>query len=960
MTADNVEQLMDIVRALQQGEEPDPKKRKQAQQTEEQSQEQGQPQVRTVGTKKKATESEDEFEQILDDDSTEEFQRGKKAVAAVASRASGLLEGWKEKQKQNRERREEEKKKRRAEEAQRRKEQETERGIPGEVQETPEEQPAILRAGSEDLKEEPEVSKVERQASGEEPAFTKAGQETRTKESAAPKAGQETRTKESAVLKEGQEEPAEESAVLKAGAEAAEEGSAVPKEGSESLEKEVADPKAEQSSRAEEKNTAAHSLQQSSRERRRRLNHMEQMLQRGEDEEETGTGIQMSKHSGKDAPAEKSSPKDSDGPDTPMEKEPADESEKKEKPVRDIDKSGRLSERVSGVSAGIRDRLDHLGQKGIHSKELIMLAAVVMFAVLLILIAVSAVRGSLERKQKSRNVTADQGLVVMVEDEPSSWCSSYPVQLKMYVKNEAITSVLINGTTYQPDENGLITVNADDWILDAEVKTESTSRKARIELEYLDGDAPVLEIKKEDTKVILTAVDARSSVEDIYYAETGEDAYFELPLYQKYTGALTYKEGTVYRFYTRDKAGNCSSPVVSTLEDAESFSLNQTEAALFPGESFGLGVKAEPEGALLKNVNYESMDSGVISVEQNGKVTAVGNGTAAVRVTAAGMESQTCTVTVSEERTVTVSTIGDCTLGTDQSFNTSTSFNAFDAVNGHAYFFQNVRDILSQDDVTFANLEGTLTDSGTRENKQYAFKGDPSYTEVLTSGSVEVVTLANNHSSDYGTESLTDTELALTEAGIDYCLGDNIAFRSVNGIKMAFIGIYVLDVGMERESQVKETIARARKQGAKLVIVAFHWGSEKQNYPDDTQVSLAHTAVDSGADLVVGHHPHVLQGIEKYNGKYIVYSLANFCFGGNSAPSDMDTIIFQQTFTVSAAGVKDSDDISIIPCRVSSASGYNNYQPTPVTGTDAEQIISRLNEYSAAYGQTYTAAAAGQ
>jgi poly-gamma-glutamate synthesis protein (capsule biosynthesis protein) len=169
---------------------------------------------------------------------------------------------------------------------------------------------------------------------------------------------------------------------------------------------------------------------------------------------------------------------------------------------------------------------------------------------------------------------------------------------------------------------------------------------------------------------------------------------------------------------------------------------------------------------------------------------------------------------------------------------------------------------------------------------------------------------------------------------------------------MAFIGIYELNEGIECESRVRSTIEDAKQQGAQLVIVAFHWGTEKANYPDETQQSLAHTAIDCGADLVLGHHPHVLQGIEKYNGKYIVYSLANFCFGGNSAPSDMDTIIFQQTFTVTRDSVLSDDEITVIPCSVSSVSGYNNYQPTPATGSEAERILQRLDEYSSQFGQT--------
>lgn len=137
--------------------------------------------------------------------------------------------------------------------------------------------------------------------------------------------------------------------------------------------------------------------------------------------------------------------------------------------------------------------------------------------------------------------------------------------------------------------------------------------------------------------------------------------------------------------------------------------------------------------------------------------------------------------------------------------------------------------------------------------------------------------------------------------------------------------------------------------------MAFHWGTEKATEPDATQITLAHAAVDVGADLVVGHHPHVLQGIEKYNGKYIAYSLGNFCFGGNSTPSDMDTIIFRQTFHVTKDGVEPDADVEIIPCSISSVAGYNNYQPTPAQGSEADRIMEKLNECSSAYGQTFTA-----
>lgn len=628
---------------------------------------------------------------------------------------------------------------------------------------------------------------------------------------------------------------------------------------------------------------------------------------------------------------------------------------KKSDKTRKNAKSGIGSAReISSGFAGAKDFWDNLNQKGIHGKELGMLIAGAILVLLLIILGINMVRNSLDVKRKSANVTADEGLVVTVEDEPDEWCSSYPVKLKVRTGNTIAMSVSVNGSTYQADEKGMITVEADDWLLEAAVVVEGETKKARIEIPKLDGDTPILEVEKTESQVTLSAVDARSSVKAIYYAATASSAYCQLPVYRRYSNPITYEEGTLYRFYAVDEAGNSSVPIVSTLESAQSFQLSQTDVSLFPGETCSLGVTAEPSGALLKNLKFESMDEQVLSVNENGRVTALKNGTTTVRVSADGLESQTCTFEVSTERSVTISAIGDCTLGTDESFNTTTNQNAFDAVYGHEYFFRNVREILENDDATLANFEGTLTNETTREAKQYAFKGDPSYTAILTEGSVEVVNLANNHSSDYGAQSLEDTKHALEEAGIDYCIGDTIAYRDVNGIRTAFIGIYELNAGMECESQVRETIAQAKAQNAELVIVSFHWGDEKATAPDDTQKSLAHTAVECGADLVVGHHPHVLQGIEQYNGKYIVYSLGNFCFGGNSAPSDKDTMIFRQTFTVSEAGVQPESQIEIIPCSVSSESGYNNYQPTPLQGEEAQRVMDRINEYSAEFGQTFT------
>lgn len=317
--------------------------------------------------------------------------------------------------------------------------------------------------------------------------------------------------------------------------------------------------------------------------------------------------------------------------------------------------------------------------------------------------------------------------------------------------------------------------------------------------------------------------------------------------------------------------------------------------------------------------------------------------------------------TVSSPVSLTLSVVGDCTLGTDETFDYDTSLNAYYENYGADYFLQNVKDIFSADDLTIANFEGTLTDSDEREDKTFAFKAPASYVSILTGGSVEAVNTANNHSHDYGDQSFDDTLAALDDAGIVHFGYDETAVMDVKGIKVGLVGIYELYDHLEREQQLKDNIAKVKADGAQLIVVIFHWGNETETVPDSNQTTLGRIAIDEGADLVCGHHPHVLQGIETYKGRNIVYSLGNFCFGGNSSPSDMDTMIYQQTFTIDADGVKKDNVTNIIPCSISSAAydGYNNYQPTPAEGDEATRILGKINERSSwistAEGSTFTA-----
>lgn len=295
----------------------------------------------------------------------------------------------------------------------------------------------------------------------------------------------------------------------------------------------------------------------------------------------------------------------------------------------------------------------------------------------------------------------------------------------------------------------------------------------------------------------------------------------------------------------------------------------------------------------------------------------------------------------------TISAVGDCTFGTDENFAYEGSMPAkYDEVGDFNYFFENVKSVFEEDDLTIVNFEGTLTDSTIREDKQFAFKADKSYAEILTDGFVEAANLANNHSKDYGEQSYNDTMDALDEAGITNFGYDRVAIKKVKGIKVGLVGTYVLADGLGVKDSMEKNIQDLKDEGAQVIIASFHWGEEKAEYPNDVQVKLAHAAIDAGADLVLGHHPHVLQGIEQYKGKNIVYSLGNFCFGGNMYPSDMDTMIFQQTFTLKGGKLQEDNVTNIIPCSISSVEDYNNYQPTPAAGEKETEILNKITQRS--------------
>ena len=299
---------------------------------------------------------------------------------------------------------------------------------------------------------------------------------------------------------------------------------------------------------------------------------------------------------------------------------------------------------------------------------------------------------------------------------------------------------------------------------------------------------------------------------------------------------------------------------------------------------------------------------------------------------------------------LTISAAGDCTLGGDPRYSGRLIRELESSDGDHSIFLSNVRHIFEEDDLTIVNLEGPLTDRSAHLDKGYVFRGPPHLAKILSSSGVDAVTLANNHIKDFLEAGYQDTVEALEAEGVEYFGNEFHTTMEIKGIRVGLFGFNMWYDGADNRKRIESAIAALRSDGAQLIIAYYHWGTESVTTPDAYQRTIGRFTIDSGADLVLGSHPHVIQGIEVYKGKNIVYSLANFCFGGNNNPLDKDTFIFQQTFTFDDGLMLDTNETNIIPARVSSVRTHNDFRPTVAEDEDAERIIEKINTLSERLG----------
>ena len=291
---------------------------------------------------------------------------------------------------------------------------------------------------------------------------------------------------------------------------------------------------------------------------------------------------------------------------------------------------------------------------------------------------------------------------------------------------------------------------------------------------------------------------------------------------------------------------------------------------------------------------------------------------------------------------------GDVTLGSEEYlWDKSFSLVSFAEKQGYDYFFKEVKPLFEMDDLTIVNLEGVLSDSAEDENteKTYRFRGPAAFAQILSSGSVEMVNLANNHTLDYGERGYVDTCEALDDAGIRRFGGGVVAVEEIRGIKLAFVGLsYTQDCEAERTWLQNEITRLKGEAGVRAVIFGYHGGTEYSEVRNENQETMASLAVDAGADLVVMHHPHVVQGMDVRRNRTILYSLGNFCFGGNKNVRAMESLIASATLTFSPDGTYLGQQIDLYPAHISGTQPRSNYQPRLVTGADARRVMRLVQQ----------------
>ena len=310
------------------------------------------------------------------------------------------------------------------------------------------------------------------------------------------------------------------------------------------------------------------------------------------------------------------------------------------------------------------------------------------------------------------------------------------------------------------------------------------------------------------------------------------------------------------------------------------------------------------------------------------------------------------------DRVITLTFTGDCTIGSEELRRTQEdSLHAYAEKYGYDYFFANFRDLFEADDATIINLECVFSDSanGEKTSKRYRFRGPADYTGILKAGSVEVAGLANNHTSDFGARGMESTQRALEDAGIGWARAMDYHILEKDGIRIA---VFAMDYALSNTigDRMRKKMAEMESSGeVSATVVLFHNGNEYDPKHNSVQESRGKAFVESGADVVVMHHSHVVQGLRILDNRSIFYSLGNFVFGGNREiksvfyprdggrePTSLYCLVVQAKLYFDDDGRYTGQQMILYPGYTSSAAPVNNYQPLRITAEQAEAVLDAM------------------
>ena len=296
---------------------------------------------------------------------------------------------------------------------------------------------------------------------------------------------------------------------------------------------------------------------------------------------------------------------------------------------------------------------------------------------------------------------------------------------------------------------------------------------------------------------------------------------------------------------------------------------------------------------------------------------------------------------------LTLSFIGDCSIGEAIQYRgNEQGYTWMLDQQGYDWPFSLVREYLDNDDFTFANLEVVFTQRKNHQDKMLPLIAEPKYAQVLLNSGIDAVNTVNNHCFDYYVEGYLDTvetlnALDVKHFGSVYVGGkyaqDVLLIAEVKGIKIGALGFtYPQESDL---NLIKTRIEKLRAEGCEIIIASMHWGQETHATQNSWQMKLGRKIVDAGADIVWGHHPHVLQPVQFYKGGIILYSTGNFTFGSMSSSVDRDTGIFQITFDVT----EDKPEMTSLKVIPMTTTGKGDYRPHEFTEeADRQRVFKKL------------------